>query len=71
MITPHIIGKAHTIAIEQDNGNTRHHIGRFIRKTKIVTKKEEMIDTSLKLLQALEDVDVFRTFQDVALCIYR
>ncbi|MDR2570629.1 MAG: IS1 family transposase [Oscillospiraceae bacterium] len=33
----HVIGKAHTIAIEQDNSNTRHYLGRFTRKSKIVS----------------------------------
>jgi insertion element IS1 protein InsB len=25
----HVIGKAHTVAIERDNSNTRHHLARF------------------------------------------
>ncbi|HIC08082.1 MAG TPA: IS1 family transposase, partial [Candidatus Lambdaproteobacteria bacterium] len=29
----HIIGKKHTISIEQDNSNTRHHLGRMTRRT--------------------------------------
>ncbi|MGH8551470.1 MAG: IS1 family transposase, partial [Methylococcales bacterium] len=35
----HIIGKAHTVAIERDNSNTRHHLGRMTRRTKVVSKK--------------------------------
>ncbi|MDR2606024.1 MAG: hypothetical protein LBC38_01930, partial [Oscillospiraceae bacterium] len=40
----HIIGKAFTHAIERDNSNTRHHLGRFTRRTKVVSKKEFMVD---------------------------
>ena len=45
----HIAGKAHTAKIEQDNSNTRHHLGRMTRRIKVVTKKEEMLDASLKI----------------------
>jgi insertion element IS1 protein InsB len=37
----HIIGKAYTHAIERDNSNTRHHLARMTRKTKVVSKSEE------------------------------
>ncbi|MDR1959767.1 MAG: hypothetical protein LBQ54_12115, partial [Planctomycetaceae bacterium] len=40
----HVIGKAHTIAVEHDNSNTRHHLGRLTRRTKVVSKKEFMVD---------------------------
>lgn len=49
----HVIGKAHTTMIEQDTSNTRHHLGRMTRRTKIVSKKEEMVDRSIKLWCAL------------------
>jgi insertion element IS1 protein InsB len=45
----HVIGKAHTMAIEQDNSNTHHYLGRFTRLTKVVSKCDTMVDTSLKL----------------------
>ena len=67
----HIIGKAHTIAIEQDNSNTRHHLGRFTRRTKVVTQKSEMADISLKLWHAMTDSAVFPVFQAFALAIYK
>ena len=38
----HVIGKSGTIAIEQDNSNTRHHLGRMTRRTKVVSKTKEM-----------------------------
>jgi insertion element IS1 protein InsB len=45
----HVIGKAHTITIEHDNSNTRHHLGRLARRTKVVSKKEFMVDLSLRI----------------------
>jgi len=35
----HVIGKAYTITLEHDNSNTRHHLGRMSRSTKVVSKK--------------------------------
>jgi IS1 family transposase len=45
----HIIEKAHTISIERNNGNTRHFLGRFTRRTKVVSKRVEMVSLSLRL----------------------
>jgi len=67
----HIIGKTHTVAIERDNSNTRHHLGRMTRRTKIVSKKEEMVDKALKLWCALTQQDIFRDYQKTALSIFR
>ncbi len=67
----HMIGKAHTHTIESDNSNTRHHLGRFTRRTKVVSKTEEMVDTSLKLWHALTSPPIFASFQDIALSIYK
>ena len=66
----HIIGKGHTVAIERDNSNTRHHLGRFTRRTKVVSQKDTMVDLTLRLWQALTDDSVFRVFQKIALAIY-
>jgi insertion element IS1 protein InsB len=44
-----IIGKSHTVIIERDNSNTRHHLGRMTRRTKIVSKSERMINTNIHL----------------------
>ena len=66
----HIIGKAHTISIEQNNSNTRHHLGRFTRKTKIVSKSVEMVDISMKLWYYLTKQEIFKSFQRVALSIF-
>ena len=66
----HVIGKAHTTMIEQDNSNTRHHLGRMTRRTKVVSKKVEMIDASMKLWCALTEPSTFKTYQDTFLSIF-
>lgn len=55
----HIIGKAHTVAIERNNSNTRHYLGRFTRKTKIVSRSETMVNITLKLWWHLAECDNF------------
>jgi len=67
----HIVGKAHTVAIERDNSNTRHHLGRFTRRTKIVSKKVAMVDLTLKLWQILTLESWFEKYQTMALSIYK
>jgi len=67
----HVIGKSHTVTIERDNSNTRHHLGRFTRRTKVVSKNIEMVDISLKLWCALNTPHIFKTFQDIALSIFK
>ena len=66
----HIIGKKHTIDIEHDNSNTRHHLGRFTRKTKVVSKKEYMVDLTLRIWHAVTTTELFDLLQKVALSIY-
>jgi IS1 family transposase len=67
----HVIGKSGTHSIERDNSNTRHHLGRFTRKTKVVTQVAKMVDTSLKLWLNLTTDSGFKEFQDIALNIFR
>ena len=43
------IGKQYTPPIERHNSNTRHYLGRFHRRTKIVSRSMEMVDISIKL----------------------
>jgi insertion element IS1 protein InsB len=59
----HVIGKAHTISIEQDNGNTRHHIGRFTRKTKVVSRSVEMVELSMRLWVHVNKPEEFAKYQ--------
>src|SRR5271154_3648458 len=47
------IGKDLTVPIEQDNSNIRHFLARFRRRTKVVSKAEEMVDLSLRLYHHL------------------
>ena len=66
----HIIGKEHTTDIERDNSNTRHHLGRFTRRTKVVSKKEFMVDLTLRIWHAVTTNGFFDMLQNIALSIY-
>jgi len=66
----HIVGKKYTTKIESNNSNTRHHLGRFTRKTKVVSKCETAVDSSLKLWASLSQPLIFLLFQQLALSIY-
>ena len=46
----YVIGKENTYPIEQHNSNTRHYLGRFIRRTKNVSRSEQMVAISIKLM---------------------
>jgi insertion element IS1 protein InsB len=48
-------GKHLTFPIERDNSNIRHFLARFRRRTKVVSKTEEMVDLSLRLYHHLHD----------------
>jgi insertion element IS1 protein InsB len=53
-------GKDLTYPIEQDNSDIRNFLARFGRRTKVVSKVEEMVDLSLRLYHNLhDDVDNF------------
>ena len=66
----HIMGKAHTHTIERDNSNTRHYLGRMTRRTKVVSKSEDMIHASLKLWCALTVPAIFAYYQTLFLSIF-
>jgi insertion element IS1 protein InsB len=66
----HIVGKAGTVAIERDNSNTRHHLGRMTRRTKVVSKKEFMVNASIKLWVALTNSTTFLEYQRKYICIF-
>jgi IS1 family transposase len=66
----HIVGKKGTHIIESNNANTRHHLGRFTRKTKVVSRSENAVDSALKLWLAMTDNSIFSQFQRTALSIY-
>ena len=66
----HIIGKEHTVDAEHDNSNTRHHLGRFTRKTKVVSQLEHMVDISLRIWHAVITTELFSSLQLFVLSIY-
>ncbi len=66
----HKISRSGTVLIEQDNSNTRHHLGRFTRRTKIVSKRIRMVDAAMKLWSALTTPEIFRRYQQIALSIF-
>ena len=66
----HISGKAHTHAIERDNSNTRHHLARMTRRTKVVSKSQDMVHASLKLWCALTVPAIFAYYQALFLSIF-
>ncbi|MDR2203390.1 MAG: hypothetical protein LBE76_03650 [Nitrososphaerota archaeon] len=59
--------KSHTVVIEQNNSSMCHHLGRFTRRTKVVSKCDTMVDTSLKLWKNLTTPDIFTQIQTIAL----
>ena len=67
----HVVGKSHTVAIERDNSNTRHHLGRMTRRTKVVSRCEKMLDASLKLWVNLTTPEIFELYQGRALSIFQ
>ena len=67
----HVIGKQHTVAIERDNSNTRHHLGRMTRRTKVVSRCEKMLEASLKLWLNLTTAEIFALYQNRALSIFK
>jgi insertion element IS1 protein InsB len=64
-------GKDLTFSIEQDNSNIRHHLARFRRRTKVVSKSEEMVDLSLRLHHHLHQPQNYAAFAAVFLSIFR
>jgi insertion element IS1 protein InsB len=48
-------GKDLTYPIEQNNSDIRHFLARFRRRTKVVSKSQEMVDLSLRLYHHLHD----------------
>jgi insertion element IS1 protein InsB len=66
----HVQGKAHTHMIERDNSNTRHHLARMTRRTKVVSRSEKMLNASMKLWCALNDKSVFNSFHKKMLAIF-
>ena len=67
----HVVGKAHTVDIERDNSNTRHHLGRFTRRTKVVSHSQYMVDLTLRIWHAITTTGRFNQLQNTAISIFR
>ncbi|WPX96996.1 IS1 family transposase [Candidatus Bandiella woodruffii] len=66
----HVVGKQHTLSIESNNSNTRHRIARMTRKTKVVSKSEEVVDLTIKLWLHFEDNNNFLSEQGNFISIF-
>jgi hypothetical protein len=56
--------------IEQDDSNTRHHLRRFTRRTKLVSKSPLMVSLSIRLWRALTQPETFRLWQNQFMYIF-
>jgi insertion element IS1 protein InsB len=55
-------GKAHTHAIERNNGRQRHWLARFKRRSIVVSKSLSMIDVSMTLFAYFQEPQNLRSF---------
>jgi IS1 family transposase len=67
----HVVGKSGTFTIEQNNSNTRHHLERFTRRTKIVSKSKDRVDLTIRLWGVLTTPEVFSAWQAKFVSIYK
>jgi len=63
-------GKDLTFGIEQDNSDTRHHLARFRRRSKVTSRARHMIQGALKLLHHLRQPRNFLSYRDKFLSIF-
>jgi insertion element IS1 protein InsB len=66
----HKIGKQYTIGIEQNNSNIRHFLGRFTRRTKVVSKSDVMVMATLKICWHINENNGFDYYQNIFLSIF-
>jgi len=66
----HVIGKRHTIGIEQNNSNIRHFLGRMTRRTKVVSKSAEMVMASLHISWYVNENNGFSELQKIFMSIF-
>ncbi|HPF59840.1 MAG TPA: IS1 family transposase [Candidatus Competibacteraceae bacterium] len=64
-------GKDLTFGIESDHANIRHFLARFRRRTKVVSKKQEMVDLSLRLHHYYHQPENFALLAASFLSIFR
>jgi hypothetical protein len=46
-------------------------LGRFTRRTKVVSRKRDMVELTLRIWHAITTTGLFESLQNVALSIYR
>ena len=63
-------GKDLTFPIEQDNSDTRHHLARFRRRSKVTSRARHMVDGALKLLYHLRQPENFLPLRNKFLSIF-
>ena len=66
----HIIGKKHTVGIEQNNSNIRHFLGRFTRRSKFISHSKEMVLATLKICWYINENDGFEKYQNIFIATY-
>jgi insertion element IS1 protein InsB len=66
----HRVGWKHTTAIEQNNSNTRHYLGRMTRRTKVVSHSEEMLERMLKLWRVTAEYGGWQELSERASSIF-
>ena len=57
--------KTQTVAIERNNGRQRHWLGRFRRRTVIVSRSQEMVNLSVALFAAFHVNHTLPTLQSL------
>ena len=63
-------GKDLTFPIEQDNSETRHHLARFRRRSKVTSRARHMVDGALRLLCHLRQPENFLPLRGSFLSIF-
>jgi insertion element IS1 protein InsB len=65
----HVVGKRYTHLIESNNANTRHHLARMTRRTKVVSKSIAMVDLTIRLWAHYSDNHNFISQRNIFLSI--
>ena len=65
-----IQNKGTTRQIERNNSNTRHYFARFNRKTKVVSRSEDMIDIALLFQRCIIEGNLFIELRNKILSIF-
>ena len=55
---------------DYNNSNTRHHLARFTRRTKVVSRCKFMVDLSIRLWHYMFTGGLFSRLQALALAIF-